>query len=310
MNKKVHFLIDDTIWVLMDLSRERPASIFDHPLLAALKRCHLRTGLRVQLNLFYRTDSFYGDDEFTLADMTDAYRAEWEESADWLKMGFHAKEEFPDYPYVNANYEDVKRAFLRVKREVLRFAGEASFTHTYCPHWNTVSLAGVRALYDVGVRIMDVSAGYASEYDENEDSLLYTHYMRLIQNRQPETRVYSRGLTDAKNESLCGYNHFSPEQLDATLRTGATIYDEATGMHFKKFHLPVMTVNLMQADEIEATMAPYMQDEYVGVCTHEQYAHPRYFAYQPDWEEKLARMADVLYKNGYAYIYLEELLEK
>ena len=78
MDKKAYFFIDDTIWVMRDLTRLRPASMFDNDFLKALKKAHDDTGLTVQLNLFYRTDFFYGSDEFTLADMTDAYKAEFE----------------------------------------------------------------------------------------------------------------------------------------------------------------------------------------------------------------------------------------
>ena len=91
-----------------------------------LKTAHERYGLKVQLNIFWRTDFFYGNDEFTLADMTDAYKAEWEEASDWLKLGFHSKQEFPDYPYLNADYSDVADLLRDVKKEVYRFAGEKS----------------------------------------------------------------------------------------------------------------------------------------------------------------------------------------
>ena len=309
MNKYAHFLIDDVIWVLRDLTRDRPASMFDHPFLSALKRAHEAYGLRVQWNLFFRTSAFYGDEDFTLSDMTDAYRAEFSAASDWLKMGFHAKEEFPDYPYVNAPYTEVAAVFSRVKREVLRFAGESSFTHGYCPHWNAVSREGVRALYDAGVRIMDVSVGDPHPYNGNPDTLPYGHAARLLHNRCPETLLYSRGGPNtAINNSLAGYNHFTNAQLDATLYKTYGIKDEETGMVFKKFHLPEMTVNLMQYDEIEEVFSRHLGNEYIGVCTHEQYAFPHYFAYQPDWEKKLDRMARILHENGYTFLFASDLL--
>jgi hypothetical protein len=67
------FFIDDVIWFLRDIARQRPKSIFDHPFMGGLKKAHDEYGLKVQLNLFYRTDYFYGMDEFTLADFQDAY---------------------------------------------------------------------------------------------------------------------------------------------------------------------------------------------------------------------------------------------
>ena len=77
-----------------------------------LKEMHEKYGLKVQLNLFYRTDFYYGNDEFTLAEMTDAYKKEWEDNADWIRFGFHSKQEFPDYPYINASYDDVKSNYF------------------------------------------------------------------------------------------------------------------------------------------------------------------------------------------------------
>ncbi len=107
--KKCFFFIDDVIWCLRDIARQKPKSIFDHHFLKALKKAHDMYGLKVQLNLFYRLDFYYGMDEFTLKDMPDTYKKEWEENSDWLRFGFHSLQEFPDYPFVNADYDDVKK---------------------------------------------------------------------------------------------------------------------------------------------------------------------------------------------------------
>lgn len=307
--KIAHFLIDDVIWVLRDVARQRPTSLFDNPFLKALKTAHDEYGVKTQLNLFYRTSYFYGNDEFTLAQMPDTYREEWAAASDWLKMCFHAKEEFPDYPIVNATYDDVRGAFEAVKAEVLRFAGEGSFTYGYCPHWNSVSRAGVQALFDCGVRLMDVSVGEATAYDGNADSLPYGHAMRLLQNRQPETRVYSRGGPDvAINRSICGYNHLSREQLSRTQDTLSAIFDADTGMCFKKFHLPDLTLNLIPYENIESVFRPFIGNEYVGICTHEQYFYEDYLSYQPDYTEKIYKMGKLLHDAGYAFVFAEDLL--
>jgi hypothetical protein len=307
--RKAHFLIDDVIWVLRDVARQRPKRLFDNPYLKMLKRAHDDYGVKVQLNVFYRTSYFYGNDEFTLAQMPDIYKEEWEAASSWLKLSLHAKEEFPDYPFVNASYEDVKQLFNTVKAEILRFAGEASFTYGFCPHWNPVSEQGVRALYDCGVRLMDVSVGDAKDYNGDPDSLPYGHAMRLLHHRQPETRVYSRGGPNvAINRSICAYNHFSSEQLAQTVGTCKTVYDAATGMRFKKFHLPELTLNLIPCENVEPVLTPFIGREYVGVCTHEQYFYEDYFAYQPDYAEKIYRMGELLHKNGYEFIFIDELI--
>ena len=112
MEKKAYFYIDDVIWPFRDLTRNRPKSIFDQHLLGMLKEAHEKYDLKVTINCFYRTDYSYGDDEFTLAEMTDAYKAEWEANSDWLKIGYHSKQEFPDYPLINVEYDDMKNELL------------------------------------------------------------------------------------------------------------------------------------------------------------------------------------------------------
>ena len=95
MSKKVQFFIDDVLWDFRDLKREKPQSLFDNSYMAILKKAHDEFGVKVQLNAFYRASFWYGDDDFSLSGMTDAYKKEWEEASDWLKIGFHSKEEGP-----------------------------------------------------------------------------------------------------------------------------------------------------------------------------------------------------------------------
>lgn len=69
--KKAFYYCDDVIWLFRDLTRQRPKSLFDNPFLRLMKEAHDKYGMKVQLNCFYRTDFFYGTDEFTLKEMTD-----------------------------------------------------------------------------------------------------------------------------------------------------------------------------------------------------------------------------------------------
>ena len=61
--KKVQFFIDDVIWLMRDLTRQRPERLFDNPFLAMLKRANEEYSVKIQLNLFYSTSDFYGDDK-------------------------------------------------------------------------------------------------------------------------------------------------------------------------------------------------------------------------------------------------------
>lgn len=307
MNKKAYFYIDDTIWVLRDLTRTKPESLFDVPFLKLLKNAHDKYGLRVQLNLFYRTDYFYGNDEFTLADVTDAYKPEWESASDWLKLAFHAKQEFPDYPHINAKYRDVYDVFKDIEKEVFRFAGEKSFTYGVCAHWLPVSKEGVKALYDCGVRILDASCGEIYEYNGDTTSLPYGHAARLLNNRQPETKIFSRGTRDvAIDASICGYNHLTPEK--SLVSSGlATYTDPETSMKFKTYST-APCLNLTPYAELEADFSRVLGEEFLGICVHEQYFYEDYFAYQPDYADKIYKMSEILTENGYEFIYAEDLI--
>ena len=48
-------------------------------------------------------------------------------------LGFHSLQEFPDYPWVNIDYADVKKLFGMIKGEIDRFVGEGVFTTALVP---------------------------------------------------------------------------------------------------------------------------------------------------------------------------------
>ena len=307
--KKCYFFIDDVIWCLRDIARQKPDSIFDQHFLGALKKAHDMYGLKVQLNLFYRTDFYYGMDEFTLKDMPDTYKKEWEDNSDWLRFGFHSYQEFPDYPFVNADYDDVKKVFELITGEVKRFAGEGSFAKALLTHWLPVSKEGCKAIYDSGIKLMGTSYGSRDEYNGDPNSLPYGHAQRLLNNRKPETGVFSRGTRDkAIDNSICGYNHINSEICDAMLTNFKAHKDEDTGLYFKRFSYGPC-LNLTPLNEIENDLKPHLGNEFIGYATHEQYSYPDYFAYQADSEDKLFTAAKTLHDAGYEYFFIEEIVE-
>ncbi|MBE7063885.1 MAG: hypothetical protein E7390_08910 [Ruminococcaceae bacterium] len=308
MKKTTYFFIDDVIWVMRDLTRKKPTSMFDNPFLSHLKEAHDKYGMKVQLNLFYRTDFFYGNDEFTLSDMTDAYKAEWEEASDWLKLAFHAKQEFPDYPYVNATYEDVKANYELIVGEIKRFAGEKSVSTVLCPHWLPVSRQGCHALADCGVKLVSPSAGDKTEYNGDPSVLPYGHAFRLLQNRQPETGLFTRGgKNTAIASSVCGYNHVSAEQMDKIRGTHKAVKDEETGLMFRQLG-GGPTLNLHSLAEVGPGIEKLLGNEFIGLATHEQYFYEDYFAYQPEYAAKTLEAARVLSENGYTFINGDDMI--
>ncbi|MBE7047845.1 MAG: hypothetical protein E7393_00525 [Ruminococcaceae bacterium] len=309
MSKKAYFYIDDVIWPFRDIMEERPKSIFDQRLLKILKEAHEIYGLKVTLNCFYRTDYSYSDYEFSLAEMTDVYKSEWEENSDWLKLGYHAKQEFPDYPLINVEYDDMKNEYMRFVKEVKRFAGENILMESINPHWWPVSKDGCRALRDCGIKLFSCTYGTVKDYNGDPASLPYGHAFRLMQNRKPESMLFFReGRDTAVSNSLCAYNHLNEDEANEIHGTFKTIYNEELGIHFKKFGNGIC-LNTTPLDEIKKDMMTCVNSEYVCCATHEQYAYPEYFAYQPETKEKLFEMCRVFKENGYEYFFVDECLE-
>lgn len=309
MKRKAYFYVDDVIWVFRDIAREKPKSIFEQRLLKILKEMHDRFGFKATINCFYRTDYYYGDDEFTLEDMPDTYKAEWEANNDWLKIGYHAKQEFPDLPFINVEYDDMKNEYKRFEKEVKRFAGENILMETINPHWWPVSKDGCRALRDCGIKIFSCTYGVTREFEEDSQSLPYGHGERLLQNRKPESKIFYRQNADGTaTPSLCGYNHLTEEETAKIHKTFKTIYNEELGIHFKKIGNGVC-LNTSPIDLIEERLEKCVGSEYICCATHEEYTYPDYFAYQPDTRDKYIKMCETLEKHGYEYFFVDECLE-
>jgi len=309
MDKKAYFYIDDCIWSLQELTQQRPASLFDQHFFKVLKTAHDLYGAKFQMNLFYRTDFFYGNEEFTLADVTDAYREEFTAASDWLHFSLHSKQEFPDYPWVNAAYQDVKDVFESIRREVHRFAGEKSFGYTVVPHWSSMSKEGCRALKDCGVKVISTTWGDRTPYNGDPFSLPYGHAARLMHNRQPETMLFTRDTRNiAIAQSVCGYNHMDYAEGMANRTALQAVWDPELEVHFKVVAYQ-LCVNLTPDDIFDQEMAQYLENEYLNICTHEQYSYPDYFNYQPTHAARILRACELAHQAGYTFFWPDVLGE-
>lgn len=160
-------------------------------------------------------------------------KKEFDDAGDWLKMTFHPRQEFPDYPHVNASYDDIYKLFQMTKKEIVRFASEKNVAYAVVPHWRPISLEGCKALYDCGVKLPSTTVGKRSPYNRDPSSLPYGHAARLLTNRKPETMTFVRNSKDtAISQSICGYNHIDDETLDDGAKNLNYIKDEKTGLCF------------------------------------------------------------------------------
>ena len=142
--KQYRFSIDDNILVFRDLAREPYTSLFDNPYLGLLRSIHDEFGTKIQLNIYYEMPGF------TLDQMPDRYKPEWEAAADWLKLSFHGRSNSTSYK--NCSYAQMYADCQLVHREILRFAGAASLSCCTTIHYVACPKEGIDALADCGIR--------------------------------------------------------------------------------------------------------------------------------------------------------------
>jgi len=310
--RRAAFYIDDVIFVFRDLARQRPKSCWDHFFLAALREAHEKYGLKLQLNVFYRNDPYYGarGAEFTLKDVPEIWKAEFQAAKDWLRFGFHSYSEFPDYPWINADYDDVKFTWDLMTREVERFAGPGMFAKAVTPHWGSMSKDGCVALGDCGVKTIWCSEGKRYEYSGDRSVLPLGHGIRIENNRKPEAALswrFSGGA--AISVAPRSYNHLLPDQAKITRGTYNWLYDRATGCNFMTFGCGAPTLNRYRLKDIPARMERVFGNEFLVHATHEQYWYKDYFAYQPDSRDKLMTAVKIVRDAGYEYFFIEEKID-
>ena len=170
---RYRFSIDDNIWFLKDISEnaDKYKSIFENPYLGAIKEVHDAYGTKIHLNIYYQTEGF------NLSQMTDKFRNEWRENAGWLELSFHALQNEPDRPYINAGYDVVKHDCDLVKDQIRRFAGEEVMGPETTLHWGEGTVEGCRALHDSGYRVL---AGY---FNIDDDQSPVSYYLTDEQRR-------------------------------------------------------------------------------------------------------------------------------
>jgi len=310
--KRAAFYIDDVIYSFEDLARQRPKSIWDHFFFKALREAHDKYGLKLQLNIFYRGDFFYGidDAQFCITQMPDIWKSEFQAAKSWLRFGFHSWSEFPDYPWINSSAKDVTTCWNLLKGEVERFAGPGCWAHAVTPHWGPMSKEGCVALKDCGAKAIWCSSGKRFEYNGKRSLLPYGHGMRVEDRRKPETALFWRpGSGDDISVSACGYNHLLPDQVAKTRGTWNWFHDKETGCNFMSFGCGAPCLNLYDLKDIPARMNQVLGNEFLIHATHEEYWFPRYFAYQSDSREKLLTAVKMVHDAGYEYCFIEDKID-
>jgi hypothetical protein len=257
--------IDDNSFFLRDIVQQDYRSLFDCFYLKMLRGLHDKYGARFVLNIYYTT----GDD-FKLTQFPDRYRNEWKDNADWLKLAFHAHADQPARPYQDAPPEQLMKDFDKVAEQILRFAGEETYSPTTVVHWGMVRPEAYKVLYQRGVRAL---SGY---FRQNRDGKWDINYR----------------LSDARSEYLSRHDAWK---------------DFDSGIVFSKIDI---VINSTPLDRIVPTLAPLVKNpdtaEIMDLLTHEQYFWPFYRNYLPDHPARMETAVRWATDNGYEPVLLHE----
>lgn len=259
--------IDDHSFCFRDIARQRYKSLFDCFYFDKLRDLHRRFGVKINLNCFNTTP----ERDFSLAQFPDTYKSEFEDNAHWLRLAFHAENEFPDIPYQNATPEKFAADFDRVAGELKRIAGSA-YTAGLQIHWADVPPDCYQVLADRGVKMLP-------------------------------TRSRKPGATDRK---LCDYH--LPDEVLAFLcdhqgwmhfDTGLIFYSASTG-----------GCDWVPVDKIVPTIRKRTDLPAVGqlinIAGHEQYWWPFYKNFVPDIHDRYATAFRYVLDRGYRPVWIED----
>jgi hypothetical protein len=264
---KYRLSLDDNILFLKDISENSSSykSIFENPYMSFLREVHDTYGTKIHINIYYQTEGF------NLTQMTDKFRDEWRNNADWLRLSFHALQNDPDKPYITAGYDELKRDCEMVKAQIRRFAGEELLGPVTTLHWGEARVEGCRALRDSGYKAL---AGYF-EFEDGQPVVSY--YL----DADKTGHIRRRGI-------WC---------------------DNSEGIIFKKIHMVINLFKHEEIIPfLDKLKKDPHNSGFIDLMIHEQYFYPSYVAYQPDFREKVMTAVKWVTDNGYQPAFLSECL--
>lgn len=142
------FTLDDNIRFLEECTHFGYQSIFQHPYMAFFRKMHEKYRAKFQFNMY---DS-YSAGSFSLSQVPDCWKAEFEENADWMRFSFHARHNDPAFPYENCAPQTLVHDFTAVMTQLRRITGKAASSATTTLHYVCATREACVALKDQGIR--------------------------------------------------------------------------------------------------------------------------------------------------------------
>lgn len=119
--KIAHVSIDDVTQCLQNLTKDSALynSLFDEPFFSYLKELHIDYGCSFTCYIFEQ------DGDFNVSQIPNKYIDEFKRNSQWLKFGYHGIKPSFHRPN-NVNYKQFAASYLRLNRELSRFASDSS----------------------------------------------------------------------------------------------------------------------------------------------------------------------------------------
>ncbi|MHC4656275.1 MAG: hypothetical protein ACYS91_14850, partial [Planctomycetota bacterium] len=247
-----------------DIAQKKYSSLFDCFYLDILRKLHTKYGARFVLNIYYTTE-----DGFTLAQFPDRYKGQWQDNSDWLKLAFHAHSNKPDRPYQYAPAAQLIGDLDKVAEQILRFAGEQTYSPPTVIHWGMVQPTALKPLYKRGVRVL---SGYFRLYNGVWDvNYLLDEVRSEYLSRHDALMDFDSGIVFSKVDIVC--NSTPLERIVPTLEPLAKDPNCA---------------------------------EIMDLFTHEQYFWPFYSNYIPDHAQRLDSAIRWVTEQGYKPVFFHK----
>ena len=263
--KRYRFAIDDNSFFLRDLFQKKPKDLFENYYLAILKRIHDEYGSKFSINCFFETP----EKDFNLTMLPDCWKQQFLDNSNWLKLTWHAYNEFPDRPYEHASAATVIHDLDLVNEQIVRFAGDDTWCMPTIIHWGEIQSDVLPALYKRGVRA-------------------FSGYFTKSRNRY----MVAFGL----DENTCG-------KLEHT----RLLMHWPSGIVFSRLTgvincTPIENIIPM----IQKDMDSPDTAEIIDLLTHEQYFWPFYKNYIPDHAKRMETAARFVTEHGYEPVFFHE----
>jgi hypothetical protein len=205
---RYRFSVDDNSFFLRDIAQQQYASLFDSWYLKIFRDLHAKYAAKFVLNIYYTTE-----DGFELPQFSDRYKSEWRDNADWLRLAFHAYANEPARPYQNAAPSKLIADLDQVAEQIVRFAGEETYSPPTVIHWAMVQPTALKPLYERGVRVL---SGYFRPSNGGWDiNYLVDAKRSEYLSRHDALKDFSSGIVFSKVDIVC--NTTPIDKIVATL---------------------------------------------------------------------------------------------